>query len=173
MKNKKFIINVTIAVLLLCSCIFLGCGGGNGNGGNEPGTARKGDDVTYKEWPENLDEKTEKQIKQDFLLHFYNNELSHLTVDSISFEYYFGIFNGYVILAKVGDAAMLTTKTVAGLEFTFDTGGVSIFAWKKNANSSSGRLYDIQEAFDKNYLSEEDIRIMYKRHSAGETLRRN
>jgi len=79
-------------------------------------------------------------------------------------HYYFGTYNGYVVMGQVGARISNTSVTVARFEFSFDLAPVIIFVWNNN-----GRIYDVRDALELGFLMLDDIETMYERHNRNET----
>ena len=112
-----------------------------------------------------LSAETEKQIKHDYLYNYLDEYAqTYLTIDDIRFDYYFGNYNGCVVIAFLGDATVNTFITAAGVVFGFPLSAV-MHAWKQGENSTNGYFYKVQEAYDLGFLTLDEIIAMNIQHN--------
>ena len=105
---------------------------------------------------------TLRRIAHDFEIHHFGECFWHPAC-RVPLQYYFGTYNGYVVMAVITDDSGLSFATVAGFEFHFIGRPVYFFVW------NNGRINDIHEAFELNFLTLDDIETMYERHNRRET----
>lgn len=174
---KKLIMFMLAAVMLLASC-----GGRGGNAkqsqnsdskvttgtdvitGTEGTTGAQAPDIPIEEAlvvPEGeLREGIESALKKkDFML----NEIKWTKVtESGKIEDWFrcyGIFNGCAVIFSDGTACVIDIKTVAGYDFA-NGSAFALYGYK------DGTLYDLADAFDKGFITKEEVGIAAGRHKA-------
>jgi len=107
---------------------------------------------------------TFRSIAHDFNILHYGECISCPYCEFVfSVYYYLGTYNGHVVMAVPAHFGGLSFVTVAGFEFHFIGRPVYFFAW------NDGRIYDIHEALELNFLTLRDIETMYERHNRRET----
>jgi len=134
---------------LLIAALFCGCTG--------DGMDKKAAKEIEGTFP-GLDAKTERQLRQDLLA--YRGQ-SIYTVDNVPIDYYFGTYNGCVVIAILGDATVCDNITVADTVFGFPY-SAAMLAWKQDEKTGSGHFYDVREAYDLGLLTKDDVENMYK-----------
>jgi len=127
--------------------------------------------IPFREWDRRLEHlglpaETLRKISHDFEMYYWGECRSHPNCEA-RLPYYFGTYNGSVVMASVFPTSYITSITAAGFEFRFVGVFVTFFVW------NNGRIYDIHEALDLNLLTLHDIEIMYERHNRGETYWRS
>ncbi|MCL2410255.1 MAG: hypothetical protein FWC97_01300 [Treponema sp.] len=74
-------------------------------------------------------------------------------------NYYFGTFNGYIVMGVDGNRQMSSYVTIAGFDFWFNNWPARIFTW------NNGRVLDAMDAFERGFLTLENIKTMYEKHN--------
>ncbi|MCL2410254.1 MAG: hypothetical protein FWC97_01295 [Treponema sp.] len=73
--------------------------------------------------------------------------------------YYFGTFNGYVVMGRNGDRMAPSLVTIAGFGFSFSNWPARIFTWR------NGRVLDAKDALERGFLTLENIKTMHEKHN--------
>ena len=84
-------------------------------------------------------------------------------IDDVHF--YFGTYNGWTIMANVGPDTAIGVIDVVGFVFYFPSVPVDMFAWR------NGNIFDIQEAVERGFITNDNVKTMHERHNRGETHR--
>jgi len=148
------------ALLVMIAFMFGGCMGAKMEDNIELG-GPAGNDTVFE--ARGLSSDTVRQIRYDFLQHYLSARYV-FTDNTILFHYYYGTYNGWVVMAYqrksyTGDNFFIP---VAGFDFFFRETAI-MFAWK------NGQIYDVEEAFEKGFLTRGNIRTMYNLHRRGGT----
>lgn len=113
-----------------------------------------------------LSAETEGYIKQSYLDQlWYNEGMWELTIDDVWIEEYYGIYN--VCVAVMIDANGLNytdeerVVVIDDVLFHYNSGN-SIVVWVKQAIPL---LYELQEAYDFGFLTQEDLKIIADQHN--------
>ena len=114
-----------LIVALFCECT------GEGANNDMKTTIQSSTDTGGGTFP-GLDEKTERQIRQDLVDYRGVDYLGQpfYTIDNVPIDYYFGTYNGCTVIAFLGDATWNEHITVADTVFSFPL-AATMLAWKQ------------------------------------------
>ena len=138
---KKLKLFGLLALVMLSSVMLVACA--NGNGGN--GMLELNPEIAL-------------QIRQDYISTSFRDDAN--TIDEVFIHFYYGTFNGNVVLAISGSVSMTIdifggTETVAGRTFSYPQIGHQILVW------SDGTFYTLSEAYAQNLLTSGNITTIW------------
>ena len=149
------------AFLILVAVMFGGCMGAKMDYDSEPPEGFTRNDMRFR--AQGLSAETARQIRYDYANHYFSGH-NNVNPDDIEFDYFFRTYNGWVVMAYQRKSYTQDNFfiPVAGFDFFFREHAF-MFAWK------NGQIYDVEEAFEKGFLTRGNIRTMYNLHRQGGT----
>jgi len=181
MKNKAFVINRTIAVILF-SCIFFSCAGINENNGVYHRADIKADNMSDKIWTiedynrelgtfPGLDAETEWRIIRDSYYTHPNRRsepgFSGVTISDYYTYKYFGTYSGYVVIE-----ILIALESITWDEFSIPAVAIPlhciddiVLPWRSTpAVWNDGKFYNFRELYDSGTLTRADLKSIAKYH---------
>jgi hypothetical protein len=154
-KNKSLGL---ILVFLLCLTVIIGC----------PKNELENDPV--KSVNVELETEMEIQLKDD-LSNYFDYPVENIKFNDFpnSSWYYFGNYNGCVVIAFEGDMAVVTTISILGLDMGIEDWNyvfgyyTTMLVWKQD-NNKNGKFYTPQEAYDLKFLTQKDLGNIYEQY---------
>ena len=111
-----------------------------------------------------LDKGMEDQLRKDLSVYF-GYSFDHIKFNDFtnSSWYYFGNYNGCVVLTFDGNSTVVTSISVKDVVFTFGH-SAEMYVWKQNKNKQKGQIHIFQDAFDLGFLNENDLKSIYEQY---------
>jgi len=111
-----------------------------------------------------LDAEMEYQLKHDLSEYFgFPVEYIKFNDSSNSTWYYFGNYNGCVVVAFEGDLTVSIGIFVEDIEFGFSH-FATMLAWKQDGIDKIGKFYTLQDAFNLGFLTKNDLESIYEQY---------
>ena len=168
--NGVFVYFKLPLLALICLVVLCSCGGEN-SVDNRVGT---NDDTVPKPStppptsPEVDFNETEigKQIRQEYFDALIDLEIDWIvdsvTIDDVLIKHYYGIHNGfdvvYMDVIGIGRLDVVTVESIDNIQFCYPSAAFKILVWEE------GRFYRLQEAYDLDLLTRENLLDIANQH---------